>query len=90
MEELYSIKNNKTGRYIKYCDDNWYETSGVELRLFTKDEADKIVRKLRHHYVYDVLVSNGTETREMNALAVKPADAVPVKKFGTFTMNFKK
>lgn len=91
MEELYSIKNKKTGRYIKYCDDNWYETSGIELRLFTKDEAEKIAKKLRHHYVYNTIISNGTETYETNALAVKPAtEATPVKKFGTFTMKFKK
>lgn len=61
MDKLYSIKINKTGRYVKYCDEHWYETSSEELRLFTKDEAEKIREQMKNHYVYALTISDGTE-----------------------------
>jgi hypothetical protein len=61
-EKLYSVKINNSGRYVRYCDDCWYETESVELRLFTKERAEQIRQQLRNHYVYSVTISNGDET----------------------------
>ena len=61
-KNLYSVRINKTGKYVKYCDDCWYEVIGEELRLFTKERAEEIVKQMRSHYVYDVTISNGTDT----------------------------
>ena len=62
MDNLYAIKINKTGRYIQNCDSNWYETTGGPLYLWTKSEANAIAKQMRSHYVYDVTITNGTET----------------------------
>jgi hypothetical protein len=81
MDKLYSIKINKTGRYVQNCDKNWYETTGGPLYLWTKPEANAIAKQLRAHYVYDVTISNGDETyrhtlkggnEQEVAVAVKP------------------
>lgn len=61
-KNLYSVRINKTGKYVKYCDDCWYEVIGEELRLFSKDRAQEIVKQMRKHYVYDVTISDGTDT----------------------------
>ena len=60
--KLYSVRINKTGKYVKYCDDCWYEVIGEEVRLFIKERAEEIVKQMRRHYVYDVTISNGTES----------------------------
>ena len=61
-ENLYSIRIDKGGRYVRYCDDCWYEATDTELRLFTKEEAEKIAAQMKNHYVYSVTISNGDET----------------------------
>ena len=61
-KNLYSVKINNSGRYVRYCDDCWYETENFELRLFTKERAEQIREQLRKHYVYSVTISNGEET----------------------------
>jgi len=68
---MYSVKVKATGRYVTYCDDCWYETSKDELRIYTKEEAEDIAKKMRKHYVYDVIISDGTETYEKSR-AKKP------------------
>ena len=62
MAELYSIRINATGRYVKYCDEHWYETVGTPLSVFTKQQAQDVAKQMRSHYVYDVTISNGTES----------------------------
>lgn len=74
--ELYSIKNVKTNRYITHCDENWYEATAGEIRLFTKEEAEAIAKQLRNHYVYNVVISNGTETYEYGKKKTPTAQAV--------------
>lgn len=95
MSNLYSIKINKTGRYIQNCDSNWYETTGGPLYLWTKSEANEIAKQLRAHYVYDVTISNGTESyrhtlkggnEQEIVVAAKPA----VKKNFKIKLNAKK
>lgn len=61
-EKLYSIKINKTGRYVLYCDEHWYETSSEELRIYTKSECERIKEQMKSHYVYGLTISDGTET----------------------------
>ena len=78
MENLYSVKINKTGRYVTYCDDCWYEASDSPMGRFTKDRAEEIAKQMRRHYVYDVTVSNGTDTEVFGLKRQKPAE--PVKK----------
>lgn len=70
-EKLYSVKINNSGRYVRHCDDCWYETENTELRLFTREQAERIRKQLRNHYVYSVTISNGEETI---------ADESPMKK----------
>ena len=77
MDKLYSVKINKSGRYVRYCDDCWYETATVELNLFTKEMAEEIVKQMRKHYVYDVTISNGTDTRVFGLKPEKPQAEKP-------------
>ncbi len=81
MENLYSIKNVKTNRYIIHCDENWYEATAGEMRLFTKEEADAIAKQLRQHYVYDVVISNGVDTYQYGKKKEEPVKQV-TKKIG--------
>lgn len=81
MENLYSIKINKTGRYVKYCDDCWYETDSAELRLFTKAQAENIARQMRKHYVYSVTVSNGTDIIDTGSQKKKEKATTGLKNF---------
>ena len=76
-EKLYSIKIDKGGRYIRYCDDCWYETCESEFRFFTKEQALRIREQLRNHYVYSVTISNGEETipTESPVKKQKPVEA---------------
>lgn len=73
MENLYSIKNVKTNRYIIHCDENWYEATENEVRLFTKEQAEAIAKQMRSHYVYNIVISNGTETYEYGKKKSEPA-----------------
>ena len=65
---MYSVKIKATGKYVRHCDDCWYETSSDELRLYTKEEAEAVAKKMRKHYVYTVEISDGTETYEVSSL----------------------
>ena len=80
MENLYSVKINKTGRYVRYCDSCWYEGSESELRLFSKDRAMEIAKQMRKHYVYEVTISNGVDSVVIGPKGVKSAEpAKPVE-----------
>ena len=76
-ENLYSIRIDKGGRYVRYCDDCWYEATDTELRLFTKEEAEKIAAQMKTHYVYSVTISNGKETFTIGRNSKKPIDMAP-------------
>ena len=76
-ENLYSIRIDKGGRYVRYCDDCWYEATDTELRLFTKEEAEKIAAQMKNHYVYSVTISNGNETFTIGRNSKKPIDMAP-------------
>lgn len=83
-QKLYSIKVNGSGRYITYCDDCWYETSEAEFPYFTKEQAEKIRKQLKSHYVYNVTISNGDEVlaEEKPKAAAKKASGWNMGGFG--------
>lgn len=54
--ETYPVKLKKTGRYIKWCDESWYETSNEPWAKFPIEEAQKVVTRLRRHYVFDAFI----------------------------------
>ena len=81
MEILYAIKINKTGRYVKYCDDCWYETDSAELRLFTKTQAENIAQQMKKHYVYSVTVSNGSDVIDTDIAKKKEKVTTCLKNF---------
>lgn len=62
MEQLYSVKKRKSGRYIVWCDECWYETTEQPYPHFTKKEAEAIVKQMKNHYCYDAVIEgkNGT------------------------------
>ena len=59
--EKYPVRLKKTGRYIKWCDDSWYETSLTPWTTFSLEEAQKVVERLERHYVFDAYIE-GRET----------------------------
>ena len=63
MDRNYTVKITKTGRYVTKCDEHWYETDLMPLKTFSKEEAERIAVQLKSHYVYDVVVSNGEDSR---------------------------
>lgn len=83
---MYSIQIKATGRYVKYCDDNWYETSSERWGLFSKEEAEAIAHKMRKHYVYTVIISDGTNSYEMTAFA-KPEPVAQKKSIGKIKLK---
>ena len=51
--ELYSIEmRNYTSpkRYIKYCDDCWYETDESSTPRFTLKETERIAEQMKKHF----------------------------------------
>lgn len=76
---MYSVQIKATGRYVKYCDDCWYEASKEPWRLYSKEEAEKIAKQMRKHYVYAVIISDGAnDTYEVNG--IKKPEPIQVEK----------
>lgn len=76
---MYSVQIKATGKYVKYCDDCWYEVSKEPWRLYTKDEAEKIAKQMRKHYVYAVIISDGEQdTYEVSR--TKKSEPIQVEK----------
>jgi hypothetical protein len=72
MDKMYSVKINKSGRYVRYCDDCWYEADTCDVGRFSKERAEEIAKQMRKHYVYDVTISNGDDTRVFGLKPAKP------------------
>lgn len=54
---MFAVKIIKSGRYIQYCDNCWYETFGAEpLYTFTLERAHEIVNQMKNHYVYQMSI----------------------------------
>lgn len=76
---MYSVQIKATGRYVKFCDDCWYETSKEPWRQYSKDEAENIAKQMRKHYVYSVIISDGeNDTYEVNGM--KKLEPIQVQK----------
>ena len=84
-EKLYSIKIDKSGRYVRFCDDCWYETDETELRIFTREQCERIKAQMKNHYVYKVTISDGEETILEDAPKIK---SEPVYKNDDFEFDF--
>ena len=72
-QKLYSIRIDKTGRYVTYCDKCWYETGEDELRIFTKEQCERIKAQMKNHYVYKLTISDGEEIILQDLPKVQPA-----------------
>ena len=83
MENLYSVRINKTGRYVRYCDDCWYETDDSPMLRYSRERAEEIAKQMRNHYVYDVTISNGVD-----AITVGPSVTKEPAKKRTGKKNF--
>ena len=73
MRYAVAIKRNEkvdSFRYIRWCDEHWYETSGIPLHNFTLDEAHTIVRQMRDHYsnVIEIMDETGFVVEHTNWL----------------------
>jgi len=79
-EKVYPIRINKTGRYVKYCDDNWYETSSEPTMKYTEERCNQIVKQLKNHYVYDVTIEGIAPV-----VTVDATPATPVAKKGSIS-----
>lgn len=90
METLYSVKINKTGRYVRYCDDCWYETDDSPMLRYTKERAEEIASQMRRHYVYDVTLSNGADEIVIGPSAKKAQPAAPKKGKKNFIVKLKR
>ncbi len=54
------------GRFLKWCDDIWFETTKKEPQLFTLDEAKRKVKLLRKHYIYNAKIVTSTDEEVEN------------------------
>lgn len=81
MEKMYSVKCPNTGKYIVWCDECWYETTTFPNPIYTKEQAEAIVKQMRNHYVYNAVLvdSNGKELVEKLPNPMKEAE--PQKSF---------
>lgn len=87
---MYAIKINKSGRFVVWCDEHWYETESEPVYIFTKERAEQIAKQLKEHYVYAVtLMERDGESYVINALAKENPMKAPVEKkgFGTISMT---
>lgn len=74
-EKLYTVRINTSGRYVKDCDECWYETEANPVPRYTRKRAEEIMRQLDKHYVYEATASNGIDTF---AKTLKPQKNEPV------------
>jgi DNA-directed RNA polymerase subunit H (RpoH/RPB5) len=58
----YTVRTNRSGRYIQFCDDCWYDTTSFPLHKFTMEEAEKITEQMKHHYSYDLDIIDENDT----------------------------
>lgn len=80
---MYSVQIKATGKYVKYCDDCWYETSNEPWNMYSKEEAEKIAHQMKKHYVYEVVISDGDkETYTMGGKITKNPVQVEKKTIG--------
>ena len=42
------------GRFITWCDNKWYETTNIDTRPFSLDEALQCIKQLVEHFQYHV------------------------------------
>lgn len=69
---MYAIKINKSGRYILWVNDCWYETRKEPSYLYTREECDKAFELLRKHYVYAItIIDEDGHQEELNRFANK-------------------
>ena len=84
MEQLYSVKKKKSGLYIVWCDECWYETSEEPYPHFTKEEAEDIVKQMKNHYCYDAVI----EDRNGNLLVKEQVTPMPAEFKKSFFKKF--
>lgn len=51
---MYAIKLPNKNKYIKYCDDCWYETEPFPFFRFSYEKAKAIAQQLQTHYINSV------------------------------------
>lgn len=75
---LYAIKILKTGRYVMWCDRNWYGTTDSPMPRFPKEEAHKIADMIQDHYVYDmdIIASDGTSENVCHIASLRREKAI--------------
>ena len=63
------VRRDGKGRYIQWCNDNWYETTLSGVPKFTQKEAYQIVNQMKKHYAYkfDIIREDG-KVEHMNTL----------------------
>ena len=83
MEQLYSVKK-KSGRYIVWCDEHWYETVEYPYPHFSKAEAEAIVKQMRNHYCYDAVI----EDKDGNLAENPAAKPIPTEIKKSFFKKF--
>ena len=85
MEKMYSVKCPNTGRYIAWCDEHWYETTQFPNPIYTKEQAEAVVKQMQSHYTYNAILvdSEGNELVEKKQNPIKPA-----KPANSFFKNF--
>ena len=68
--ELYAVKIIKTGKYILWCDECWYETTTDSTPKYSYDRAREITEQMKTHYCYDLdIVSNDGKVENVCHLA---------------------
>ena len=66
---LYTVRINKTGRHIDWCDDHWYGTQKEPSYQFDEAQCKVVAEYLKRHYVYDItLIDEEGHENRMNAL----------------------
>lgn len=62
---MYAIKINRSGRFIQWVNDRWYETDKEPSYIFSREECDKLFAQLRKHYVYDITIVDADGNEEV-------------------------
>lgn len=73
---MYSVKLPNSGKYIAWCDEHWYEVTELPNPIYTKEQAEAVVKQMRNHYVYNAVLvdSDGNELVKKKPNPIKPAE----------------
>lgn len=85
----YAVKVNGTGRFIKWCNKNWFETDETPMYIFSKKEAEDVINQLKKHYIFKASIVSQDGIEEDMSTPIKKMEFTPNVPEGLFNKKIK-